>query len=79
MIPYYPKSCPRCKGDMLESSDQFGCYTQCQQCAYLVDKVQQLTSKAPESKQFRRPIHMTKYRKLDIGSLRSELREALQR
>lgn len=74
----YLKSCPRCKGDMLASSDHYGAYTQCQQCGFLVDR-ERPTNTGRDSKQFRRPIHITKYRKLDIEGLRSELREALQR
>lgn len=31
------KSCPKCKGDVVEERDRYGSYTQCLQCGYLRD------------------------------------------
>lgn len=31
------KSCPKCKGDVVEERDYYGTYTQCLQCGYLRD------------------------------------------
>ncbi len=31
------KSCPKCKGDVVEERDHYGSYTQCLQCGYLRD------------------------------------------
>ena len=31
------KACPRCSGDLLESSDMYGRYVQCIQCGHVAD------------------------------------------
>ena len=33
----YFKGCPRCRGDMYLTSDQYGRYVECLQCGYEVD------------------------------------------
>lgn len=38
------KECPRCEGDMEESSDRYGPYRQCLQCGHLIDEAQQSDS-----------------------------------
>lgn len=34
----YLKGCHRCGGDLFEGSDEYGPYTQCFQCGFLIDK-----------------------------------------
>lgn len=33
----YLKQCPRCKGDLSASRDQYGDYLHCLQCGYMAD------------------------------------------
>lgn len=30
----YLKACPKCKGDLTDSEDEFGAYTRCFQCGF---------------------------------------------
>ncbi len=32
-----PKSCPKCKGDVLLDRDQYGWFEQCMQCGFMTD------------------------------------------
>lgn len=46
------KACPRCRGDVHETSDLYGPYIECLHCGYMVDAIewkQKLAQEAAES------------------------------
>jgi len=45
------KSCPRCSGDLRESSDMYGSYVTCMQCGHLADIPEQQEIAAPVAHQ----------------------------
>ena len=41
------KSCPKCKGNLIIDSDQYGWYEQCMQCGYLSDLKDKVFAEKP--------------------------------
>ena len=38
---FWLKSCPRCRGDLIQARDHYGCYISCLQCGHHLNEVEE--------------------------------------
>lgn len=50
------KSCPKCKGNLIVDSDQYGWYEQCMQCGYLSNLKDMVSAKKSPVKKYEKVL-----------------------